>query len=101
MNVIRNSDSPHGRQKRTEAMPKWQQEVPVPRLGKSDLSQMLSLKVTKAPIYLTPGTEQEQDEPGTPFCTAEQENYERALRLGPKDSGDKAEKLLLVRDGTI
>lgn len=61
MNVIRNSDSPHGRQKRTEAVPKWQQELPVPRLGKSDLSQMLSLKVTKAPIYLTPGTEQETD----------------------------------------
>lgn len=42
-------------------MTKWQLEVPVPRLGKSDLLQMLPLKVTKAPIYLIPGTGQEMD----------------------------------------
>lgn len=84
-------------------MTKWQQEVQVPRLGKSDLLQILPLKVTKVPIYLIPGTgaRNGQDEPKTPFCSAEQENDERPLRLGPKDSGDKAEQLLLVRDGTI
>lgn len=62
----------HGRQKRTNNA-QMATGSPGAQTGQSDLSQMLSLKVTKAPIYLTPGTGKSgQDEPGTSFCTAEQ-----------------------------
>lgn len=67
-------------------------EVPVPRLGKKRLSQMLSLKVTKAPIYLTPGTEQETDKMNLEHLSVPlSKKTMKSSEAGSKDSGDKAE----------